>query len=270
MDAGANGRADREGSGGQGRTRRSRDAKANFRDRVIDLLSDVQLWHDPERFAFATVPVDSHNENHEIGSNGFKDWLASRAYEATGSVPPAEAIEAVLRVARTQALRGPCHRTWRRFAEHGGRIYLDLGCPKWRAVEIAAIGWGVVDTVPVKFLSSRGMLALPEPEAGERIEVLREFVNVESDADFRLLVAVLAATMRPSGPFVILAVTGPAGSSKSTLAKIMVLLMIRKRRHRPERRAGSAICLSAPPIPGSSATRTCRASSSGSAMRCAG
>ena len=199
--------------------------KGNVRDRIIDLLSDVQLWHDPERFAFATVPVDSHNENHEIGSNGFKDWLASRAYEATGSVPPAEAIEAVLRVARTQALRGPCHRTWRRFAEHGGRIYLDLGCPKWRAVEIAAIGWGVVDTVPVKFLRSRGMLALPEPEAGERIEVLREFVNVESDADFRLLVAVLAAAMRPSGPFVILAVTGPAGSSKSTLAKIMVLLI---------------------------------------------
>lgn len=47
----------------------------------------------------------------------------------------------------------------------------------------------------------------------------------ESDADFRLFVAVLAAAMRPSGPFVILAVTGPAGSSKSTLAKIMVLLM---------------------------------------------
>jgi putative DNA primase/helicase len=199
--------------------------KPNARDRVIDLLAAAELWHDPERIAFATVPVDSHYENHEIGSNGFKDWLASRAYEATGSVPAAEAIEAALRVARTQALRGLCHRTWRRFAEHGGRIYLDLGCPRWRAVEIAATGWHLVDTVPVKFLRSRGMLTLPEPEAGEVIELLREFVNVESDADFRLFVAVLAAAMRPSGPFVILAVTGPAGSSKSTLAKIMVLLI---------------------------------------------
>jgi len=199
--------------------------KANPRDRVLDLLSDVELWHDPERIAFATVPVDSHRENHEIGSNGFKDWLASRAYDARGSVPATEAIEAALRVARTQALRGSCYRTWRRFAEHNGRIYLDLGCPKWRAVEIAATGWRVVDAVPVKFLRSRGMLALPEPEAGEMIEVLHEFVNVESDADFRLFVAVLAAAMRPSGPFVVLAVTGPAGSSKSTLAKIMVLLI---------------------------------------------
>jgi putative DNA primase/helicase len=120
---------------------------------------------------------------------------------------------------------GPCCKTWRRAAEHDGRIHLDLGCPRWRAVEIDLTGWRVVDAVPVKFLRSRGMLPLPEPEAGETIELLRKFVDVDGDADFRLFVALLAAALRPSGPFPILSVTGQAGSSKSTLAKIVVLLV---------------------------------------------
>jgi hypothetical protein len=192
---------------------------------LLDLLGEAELWHDPERIGYATLPMDGHRENYELGSNGFKDWLALRAYEATGTVPAAETVEAALRVARARALRGLCHRTWRRVADHDGRIYLDLGCPRWRAVEIVSTGWKIVDSVPVKFLRSRGMLALPEPKAGETIEVLREFVNVESDVDFRMFLAFLVAALRPVGPFPILVLIGQAGSSKSTLAKIAVLLV---------------------------------------------
>jgi hypothetical protein len=136
----------------------------------------------------ASVPVNQHLEKCGIGSASFKDWIAAAALDATGTVPATEAIEAVLRIARVRALRGPCYRTFRRVAEHEGRLYLDLGCARRCAVEIAATGWQVVDAIPVKFLRSRGMASLPEPEAGEMIAGLREFVNVESDADFRLLV----------------------------------------------------------------------------------
>jgi putative DNA primase/helicase len=196
------------------------------RDWLIDLIGEVELWHDPERIAYATVPVDGHRENFELGSDGFKNWLAWRAYEAIGVSPAAEAIEAALRVAKGLALnRGPCCRTWRRVAEgDDGRLYLDLGCPRWRAVEIAATGWRVVDAMSVKFLRSRGMEALPEPEAGEVIEALRKFVNVESEADFRLILAWLAAALRPAGPFPILTLTGQQGASKSTLARVCRLL----------------------------------------------
>ena len=82
----------------------------------------------------------------------------------------------------------------------------------------------MVDRVPVKFLRSRGMQALPEPEPGETIERLREFVNVESDEkgdpDFRLLVAWLVAALRPSGPYPVLILVGQQGSAKSSLARV--------------------------------------------------
>jgi putative DNA primase/helicase len=204
----------------------SRLSKPATRGLLLDLMGEAELWHDPERVAYATVDIDGHSENHELGSEGFENWLAWRAYEAIGISPAAEAIEAALRVAKGLALnRGPCCKTWRRVAEYDGRLYIDLGCARWRAAEIAAVGgWRIVDTVPVKFLRSRGMEPLPEPEAGEMIELLREFVNVESDADFRLILAWLAAALRPGGPFPILTFTGQQGASKSTLARICRLL----------------------------------------------
>lgn len=155
-----------------------------------------------------------------------KNWLAWRSYEATGIAPAAEAIEAALRVAKGLALnRGPCCKTSRRVAEHDGRLYLDLGCPHRRAVEIAATGWRNIDTVPVKFLRSRGMEPLPQPQDGNSIKLLREFVNVESDADFRLFLAWLVTALRSTGPYPIFILIGQQGSSKSTLARIARLLI---------------------------------------------
>jgi putative DNA primase/helicase len=198
----------------------SRRRKAG-RDGLLDLLGDAELWHDPERIAYATVPVDGHRENHEVLSRGFRGWLAWRAYEAAGASPSGQVIDDACRIAEALALnRGPCLATWRRVAEYDGRIYLDIGCSKWRAVEIAATGWRMVDVAPVKFLRSRGAEALPEPEAGETIEALREFVNVEHEGDFRLILSFLVAALRPAGPYPVLTLTGQQGSSKSSLARI--------------------------------------------------
>lgn len=206
----------------------SRPRKPAARDSLLALIGEAELWHDSERAAYATVPADGHYENHEIASRGFRGWVAWRAYEETGSAPASETIEAAGRVAEALALnRGPCHPTWRRVAEQDGRIFIDLADAHWRAVEIKAGAWQVVESaaVPVKFLRSRGMEAMPEPEAGELIEALRGFVNVETEADFRLLLAWLVAALRPSGPYPVLVLTGQQGASKSTLARLCRLLV---------------------------------------------
>jgi len=200
--------------------------KRSARDGLLALLEDAELWHDRERIAYATVTVDGHPENHEITGRNFRGWLVWRAYETAGMSPSSQTLDDACRIAEALALhRGTCHRTWRRVGEHQGVIYLDLGCRQWRAVEVSASGWRIVDAVPVKFLRSRGMEALPEPEAGEVIETLREFVNVENEADFRLLLAWMAATLRPTGPFPILVLVGQQGASKSTMARICRLLV---------------------------------------------
>ncbi len=78
---------------------------------------------------------------------------------------------------------------------------------------------------PVKFRRTRGMLPLPVPVSGGNLADLRPFVNIASDADWILLSAWLVATLRPTGPYPVLVLHGEQGSAKSTLARVLRLLV---------------------------------------------
>ncbi len=63
------------------------------------------------------------------------------------------------------------------------------------AVEIDTTGWRVIDNPPVRFRRAAGMKPLPMPAPGGSIEMLRSFLNVQSDNDFVLVVAWAASAM---------------------------------------------------------------------------
>ena len=99
----------------------------------------------------------------------------------------------------------------------GNGIYLDLADEKWRAVEIDATGWRVVDNPPVRFRRTPGMKPLPIPEEGGSIEALRPFLNVQWDTDFVLVVAWALACLRNRGPYPVLVLSGEQGSGEFDL-----------------------------------------------------
>jgi hypothetical protein len=101
-------------------------------------------------------------------------------------------------------------------------MYIDLGDPTWRAVEITASGWRVVEKPPLKFLRSPSMRALPEPEDGSLIEEeLWHFLNVASETDRMLIVGWIVAALRHRGPFPILVINGEAGTGKSMFSRFV-------------------------------------------------
>ena len=102
--------------------------------------------------------------------------------------------------------------------------FLDLGDSTGAAVKICTSGWQVVDRPDVQFKRPEGHLSLPVPSRDGSIELLRKFVNV-SDQDFRLVVAWLTAALRPVGPYPILSIHGEQGSAKSTLARVLRMLI---------------------------------------------
>ncbi|EYD75384.1 hypothetical protein Rumeso_03031 [Rubellimicrobium mesophilum DSM 19309] len=112
-----------------------------------------------------------------------------------------------------------------RVGEHEGRIYLDLANTAWQAVEVDSTGWRIVDTPPVRFRRAPGMKPLPIPERGGSIETLRPFLNVQSEADFVLVVAWALACLRPKGPYPLLVLSGEQGSAKSTFSAILRALL---------------------------------------------
>ena len=68
------------------------------------------------------------------------------------------------------------------------RTYIDMGGPDWRAIEIDADGWRVVDEPPIRFRRAPGMLPLPMPMGAGSLDALRNFLNVQQDRHFILAI----------------------------------------------------------------------------------
>jgi hypothetical protein len=195
-------------------------------DILIGLAQTAELFHTPEGTGFADLDINLHRETWPIRAKGFRRWLARRFFDETGGAPSSEALQSALNVIEAKAHFDASKRAVHvRVAGLDGKLYLDLGDEEWRAVEIDACGWRVIDKPPVRFRRASGMQALPTPARGGSVAALRAFLNVQSDADFVLVVAWALAVLRNRGPYPIIVLSGEQGSSKSTFSAILRALL---------------------------------------------
>ena len=191
-------------------------------DDLVDLAGDAELWHTPDGEAYATIPVGTHFENYKVKSKAFRNWLAGLFYDKNARSIGKNSIDDALCVLELRAMRGGEHRAWLRSAQaDDGSIWIDLGDKDWRGIHVSPSGWKVKDTTPVKFYRPKAMRPLPVPEMAENLDDLRALINVKNEDDFKLVGAWLVAAFRPTGPYPILCLNGEAGSSKSTLSKLL-------------------------------------------------
>jgi hypothetical protein len=202
-----------------------RPRRKRQRDDVIGAVLNtegVELWRDQSGATYATVPVNGHAENWSLRSHGLERWLSGLYYRKTGVALPSQALEDIRRTLDIKAYEdGEQYEPFVRVGESNGRLYLDLCDDAWRAVEITANGWRIVERPAVKFLRSVSARPLPVPEAGDVIERLRGFINVANEDDFKLLVSWLVAALRPGYPFPILIINGVQGTGKSVLCRLL-------------------------------------------------
>ena len=209
--------AEESGDGGRGPTQA---------DILIDLAGAAELFHSADRTAFADLTINDHRETWPIRTKGFKRWLARQFFEATGGAPSSEALQSALNVVEAKAhFDAPELSVFIRVGGIDGKLYLDLCDEAWRAVEIDATCWRVIDKPPVRFRRAAGMQPLPVPMPGGSVESLRSFLNVQSDTDFVLVVAWALAVLRNRGPYPVLVLSGEQGSAKSTFSAILRALL---------------------------------------------
>jgi hypothetical protein len=195
-------------------------------DILIKLAQSAELFHSPDGVAYAGVNVNGHRETWKIRSKGFRRWLTRCYFLETGGAASSEAFQSALNVIEAKAhFDAPERVVHIRVGGLDDRLYLDLGDETWRAVEIDAAGWRVIENPPVRFRRASGMKPLPIPTAGGSVETLRSFLNVRSDADFVLVVAWALACLRNRGPYPVIVLSGEQGSAKSTFSAILRALL---------------------------------------------
>ena len=209
--------AEESGDGGRGPTQA---------DILIDLAGAAELFHSADGTALADLTIKDHRETWPVRTKGFRRWLARQFYEQTGGAPSSEALQSALNVIEAKAhFDGPERPVFIRVGGLDGRLYLDLGDEAWRAVEIDATGWRVINEPPVRFRRAAGMQPLAVPAPGGSVDALRAFLNVQSDQDFVLVVAWALAVLRNKGPYPALVLSGEQGSAKSTFSAILRALL---------------------------------------------
>ena len=192
----------------------------------LALEQDIELFHNPEGEAYATIPVDGRRETYVLKTKAIRLWLARLFYETYEEAAGSQATQDALGVLWGQALfDGEEHPVHVRIAEHHGAVFLDLADAEWRAVEITPKGWRLMVDPPVRFKRARGMLPLPIPEPGGCIGDLRPFLNYGTEDAFKLMVSWLVMAFRGRGPYPVLALHGEQGSGKSTAAEVLRMLI---------------------------------------------
>jgi len=203
---------------------RDQEPKEAQADALIRLAvaSRASFFRTPEDIPYASIPLQDHVENHRLRSERFKLWLGRLFHSERGRTPSQEGMQAALDHLVGRALyQGPIQPVYVRVAEFEDRYYLDLVDKAWRAVEIDSGGWRITEKPPSLFRRTTGMLALPEPQRGGSLDQLRSFVNIGSNNDWLLFIALMTSYYRPSGPYPIMVLMGEQGCAKSTTARIV-------------------------------------------------
>ena len=189
---------------------------------LIELTDDFNFFHAPDTKTYASVPINSHRENHNIRSKVFSRLLQGRYYKKYGKSLNKNALDEALNIFESKAMfEGEQHNVYVRVAGDGCHIYIDLGDKLWQVAKVIPGSWEITQKVPVKFIRPKGMLELPIPIKGGSLETLKEFINLPDEESWVLLVSYLLFSLTPKGPFPILIVQGEQGAAKSTFCKVI-------------------------------------------------
>jgi hypothetical protein len=194
---------------------------------LVELAQVAEFFHFDDD-AYVSFEVNDHRETSRVSSKPFRRWLSRRYFEENGKVAGGQATQDAINTLCGQALfAGPELPIAVRTAECDAAYWIDLCDTDRRCVRIDRNGWTVVESrqVPVRFVRRRAMHPLPLPRPGGSISSLRKFVNIQDENDWVLLIAWLIAAMRPRGPYAILNVQGEQGTAKTTLSRILRMLV---------------------------------------------
>ena len=212
------------------RSRGSGKRKKPAVERLVSAASAVAYLFSDQRTSrpYVALPVRGGPGRRTVPLEGGapRRWLAQVARSA-GITPTGDTLGAALACLQADALAdsAPRHNLDLRFVRHGEDLLLDLGDPGWTMIRVTRLGWRPEPHAgPPRFWRPGTLrpLAQPDPsaQASDLPTELRALLGT-SPGVTDLLAAWLPAILVADAPRYGLLVTGPEGSGKSTVARVV-------------------------------------------------
>jgi 5S rRNA maturation endonuclease (ribonuclease M5) len=197
-------------------------------DRIVKLATDsgAELFRDIRGEPYCRFSVNGHEEVWSTGSRQSRAWLTQLYGDSTRKFPNLSAMKTAVNALDAMAvLRGRVLEVQNRVAGTPTEIFVDLSDPDWQAVSVTAEGWNVVQRVDIPFRRYKHQAPHIPPVIGGTLDDLSQFINVSNPQHLLLLKVYIVSTLIPWIPHPVLNLYGPKGSSKSTFAKLLRLLL---------------------------------------------
>jgi ABC-type oligopeptide transport system ATPase subunit len=191
---------------------------------AIEIIKErADLFHSPspDSTEYADIPSKTGvMTTHAISSREFKSWVTGEFYRDIGEGLTNESMNTVLATIHAIAAHDSPELpvSEQRIAAHDGRYYLYLADENQTVVEYSGVGWNICQNSPVKFVFDKYKAALPVPQRQGSIDKLWDIVRITEPSDRLVVAAILVKVLVPEGGDPILALSGYAGSGKTTTA----------------------------------------------------
>jgi hypothetical protein len=215
-----------------------RDDEVNDRD-YVDIAIEIGktrsvLFHspDPDSCEYAQTPSKTGAMvTYPVNSNDYRKWLKSEFYKETGRGLTSEYLNTALATLGAIASSSDSPElpvSEKRIVEHDGRYYLYLADNTQTVIEYSAVGWNICENPPVMFVFDKYKAPLTIPSKNGSIDKLWKLTRIndtEESPDRLMIVSALVKGLVPGGSDLVLAISGYAGSGKTTTAKYLRALM---------------------------------------------
>jgi hypothetical protein len=188
----------------------------------------VKYIHDQNNNSFVYVKINETRWSLlKVPSGQFEMFIRRTYHSNRDAVPSGQQIAEMMENVRSKCLfDGEQHKIYVRLAPlANGGIEIDLGDEGNTCVKITAAGWGVSYSPDNLFYRPDSQQPLPYPVAGGNIDMLKGFLNHDSEDDFRLMAGFILGAFRPESTYTHLVLQGEQGCGKTTVTRVIKRLV---------------------------------------------
>jgi hypothetical protein len=199
-------------------------------ERLLEIGRTATYFQTPDRIAYAditirkdSVAIAGNRHTYAVRSRAFRMWLSGEYFNIEGKGIGSQTMQDTLSTLEAIALYGQDSITREvhlRIAQDREKIYLDLGTPDWKAIEIDSIGWRTIVDPPVRFWRPDSLRPLPDPVVGGSLTELRDLLNV-NDSAWVLTITFLLFCFCPNKTYPVLVLSAHRGSGKTVAAEML-------------------------------------------------